>query len=175
MEGGSLLPDPAAVAKVERELSLIRTKFPVVAEIKHNRKWIPGQVLTTRISQENISKLNSSSFGPLKHVEKIDVMPFFFVTVLSFNKPYSPPVLSAQLGMELGVPLTPNAVYYEYEVDNVGYRSVNSTYIFKKGTGMCKDNCTERYLWEFIIDESGNPKLLKEWSVPQNGERVVIY
>lgn len=170
-----MLPDPAAAEKVDRELSQIRSKFPAVSDIQHNRRWIPGQVLTTKINQDQILKLNSSEFGPLNHVEKIDVMPFFTVAVISFTKPYSPPVVSKQIEKELGIPFTPNAVYYEYEVDNIGYRSSNSTYIFKRGTGMCKDNCPARYLWEFKIDESGEPTLVREWSVPQNGERVIIY
>lgn len=174
LEGGSLLPDADAVAKVERELSTIRSDFPVVEQITHNRKWIPGQVLTTKITQEQISQINSSSYGPLKHIEKLDVRPFFFVTILSFDKPYSPTVLSKKLESEFGIAFTPNAVYYEYEVDNIGYKSANSTYIFKKGTGMCKENCPDRYLWEFLV-ENGNPTLMKEWRVPQNGERVVIY
>ncbi|ODM86755.1 hypothetical protein Ocin01_19927 [Orchesella cincta] len=174
LEGGSLLPLPELTAKVSKDLEEIRSNFPVVRNITHNRKWIPGQVLSTKIRMEQIDQLNSSSYGPLTNVEKIDVKPFFFISVISFNKPYSPPVLCEKLESEFGFPCTPNIVYYEYEVDNISYRMSNSTYIFKKGTGMCKDNCEDRLLWEFLIDNNGTASLVKEWSIPQNGERVII-
>ncbi|CAL8142327.1 unnamed protein product [Orchesella dallaii] len=174
LEGGSLLPFPDLTAKVEKDVAEIRSKFPEIRNITHNRKWIPGQVLSTRIRQEQIEKLNTSSYGPLTKVEKIDVKPFFVITVMSFNKPYSPPVLCQKLEGEFGFPCTSNIVYYEYEVDNIAYRMSNSTYVFKKGTGMCKENCEDRLLWEFLVDENGSPSLVQEWVVPQNGERVVI-
>lgn len=169
------MPDTSVVSKVDAELSAIRSKYPAVRDIKHFPKWTPGQVLTTRISQDQISNVNQSSYGPLKYVEKIDVMPFFYVTVLTFEKPYSAKVLAGRLEKEFGFPCTPNTIYYEYEVDNITYRMGNSTYVFKKGTGMCSSNCPDRYLWEFAIDGSGNAEMIKEWSVPQNGERVIIY
>lgn len=177
LEGGLLLPDAEKVAQVEKELSLIRDKFSAIKEIKHHRKWIPGQVLTTKIGTEQLALVNNSAFGPLKHIERIDVMPFFSVTVLTFDKPYSPAVLASQLESEFGFRCTPNTVYYEYEVDNITYRPMNSTYnyIFKKGTGVCNENCPARYLWEFNVDEAGDPKLVQEWVVPQDGQRVIIY
>jgi len=175
LEGGSMLPYPEEVSKVERDVSLIRGKFSEIRDIKHNRKWIPGQVLTTRITGEQLAQVNSSEYGPLKYIEKIDVMPFFYVTVLTFDKPYSPPMLAAKLESQFGFPCTPNTVYYEYEVDNITYRMSNSTYVFKQGTGVCKDDCRDRYLWEFTVDEGGNATLEQEWVVPQDGQRVIIY
>jgi len=159
----ALLPPKELSEKISHELKLIKYKYRVVSKINHQRKWIPGELISTRITDEQIRALNqSTNYGPLEGVKTIDLLPFYIVTILSFNKPYNPVVLSEKLSFTYGFSSSPNTVYFDG--NDIFYDESNSTYIFKRGLeGEGHEDCmlTEdmRITHRRRVTSSGNSRL----------------
>jgi hypothetical protein len=145
----------------------------------HQRKWVPGQLITTRITQEQIRQVNiSKEFGPLVDVITIDLLPFYIVTTLSFSEPYNPLPLGEMLKFQYGFTSSPNTVYYDG--DDIFYDFSTKTYIFKQLTctkpdmdGLCDEIQTEskKHYWEFVVSDDGNVRLVKEYDIGADGNR----
>lgn len=183
-----LLPPPELSQKISDELKLIKYKYRVVSKISHQRKWVPGELISTKITAEQIRQVNSSSeYGPLVNVTTIDLLPFYIVSILSFNKPYNPLVLGEMLKFQYGFSSSPNSVYYDG--DDIFYDLSSKTYIFKRRG--CVDQeavstdsppprrrndgvtCGEdsKHYWEFVVTDDDNVRLVKEYDIDGDGNR----
>lgn len=174
----TLLPPPKLSEKISKELKLIKYKYRVVNKINHQRKWIPGQLISTRITPEQIRHVNQSEFGPLEDVQTIDLLPFYIVTTLSFSKPYNPVVLGEMLSFHYGFSSSPNTVYFDG--NDIFYDVSSSTYIFKKGPDDCMldvEECSDKdkkHFWEFVVsEEDGSVRLVKEYDIDAEGKKSI--
>jgi hypothetical protein len=198
----ALLPPADLANKITEELKLIRYKYRIVSKINHQRKWVPGQLISTRITEQQIRALNqSTTYGPLEDVKTIDLLPFYIVTILSFNKPYNPIVLAEKLSFKYGFSSSPNTVYFDG--NDIFYDESNSTYIFKRGlvqegqedcmgedkiinrrTGggggagafLSTEGCAptdKKHFWEFFVSsETGSVSLVNEYDIDVDGKKV---
>lgn len=104
---GSYLPLDPVVKRIMKDLKVIREEYPVVRNVVHRKKWIPGEVVVPRISDDQINQIDQSRvFGPLRKVKKLRSSSG--PTVLVFSRAYHPERLADKLYEKFKIRAKPN-------------------------------------------------------------------
>jgi len=104
---GLMQPLDPVVRRIMRDLKAIRQAYPEIENVVHRKKWIPGEVVVRRISDDEINLIDDSRlFGRLQDVRK--VRSGSGPTVLVFSQAYNPERLAESLYQKFGLKAEPN-------------------------------------------------------------------
>jgi len=144
---GFVVPPPALVQKIMRDLKVIRSQYHEVEDVVNRPKWVVGELFARKITDDQIMDVEMSTFGPLENVKKYN-----FGTVLVFNKAYHPEVLSVRLMEKFGIKSEPNTSVGDAGNGLVRYDQSKRIYTFEKGPqGYSYPGYRNRHMWKFTV------------------------
>ncbi len=156
---GEFLAPRQLYLRIRQDLKRIRAAFPVVADIHHLARWVPGEVLA-RVTEADLLQLNQSEFGPVTLGGT-----FSGWSELFFKKHYHPVALTSLLRTRFGIEeVEPN--YRLGDGNDIQYDAAHFFYTFRRGWGDCPAGCLRQHFWVFSVTESGAVMLVGEFGDP---------
>ncbi|CAL8111196.1 unnamed protein product [Orchesella dallaii] len=156
-----LLPPESLVQRVDKDLKIIRSKFPVVANVHAVGMWKPGCLVFCHIKKESLDVINNSPYGP---ISIRDICKDIFT--VTFPKPYNPDILSEIIKKEFGLKGEHNRIIAKcsnISLIREGSPTGRNTYIFYKGWGDWPAGAIHKHYWTFTVEpDSNNVELEKE-------------
>ena len=162
---GIIRADPARVAAIDAELSLIREQYPLLSSIDVFPGFIPGSLIVS-MTDEALSELEAGTFTGFDEIfEEYPVASIHIFTLLPaasirFEEPlHSPNMLPLFLAVEGVTDAQANGAIgdgHDIILHDMGW------YTFKYGWGDCPSGCMYEHYWEIQIQD-GAAVVLQEW------------
>lgn len=155
---GELLAPEELTQKFTKELTAIRTAYPVVRNVYHTPPWKVGELLA-QLSDEQLEQIR------MQYGEVTSSPLFDDYKTLVFTRQYNPEVLAKELTSKKLVKYAePNNVIGISS--SVHYHNPTGEYTFIQGWGDCPSGCISNHFWEFAVSQTGKVTLLKEFGAP---------
>lgn len=156
---GLLLAPEALVQRIEKDLIAIRAKYPIVADIHHDRKWEPGEIVISDVTEAKLNEISESAYGPTESNSLFEDSIF----IVEFSKPYNNKKLAEKVKEEFGVEAVPHCNHFRSQsITLTTDTSGRNVYVFWKGWGDCRSGCIHNHFWTFTTGEDNSFQLVEE-------------
>lgn len=156
-----LLAPPGMVKCIAKHLAKIRAVYPQVANVKHQGKWAPGELLVGGLDAVGVDRIKASEYGPLKEAK-----PMFSSYHLIFFRPYNPVQLGEALKKEYSLEYAePNGTFGTSQIITLKQSKTPQCeyeYTFMQGSGDCPSGCINKHYWVFCFSGT-SVKLQREY------------
>lgn len=129
-----------------------------MADVRHQGKWIPGELLVGGLDAAGVERIRTSTYGPLKEAKLL-----FSTYHLVFSRPYNPEQLAKILVRDYSLKYAePNgSVGTSQTISFVKKNATQYAYTFMKGSGDCPSGCINKHYWEFSVSDNGRKVSVK--------------
>lgn len=148
---------------IEQHLTAIRTQFPIVANIRYDRKWIVSELTVNDLKMsvdDCVEVINDSEYGPVSNTE----LMYGKYQIFRFQMIFNPEKLAPIISKLCDASAEANELSgWDAESLHLDFLSeAESMYTFSKGYGDCPSGCMYQHVWQFRVTPNG-VTLDNEW------------